>query len=624
MKKTLKLRAFIVFIAMLLLLPMLAACGGNDAPPITNDTNNDNNKKPTNKPAATVTNINLSTEDAKNYTIIMPKACDSAIRDAALDLFDDMKDAGFALKNCTYDGGADEQNVAADAPEILIGRTNRTESADGAAELRKNDYRIAVSDSRIVVIGGSTEATVAAITYFYENYILNASAITVQEEYVFTAEYDSDALIDLTVYGNPIYEYTISTPFYSSLAFDHAVTLLSDTIAEKSAYRLVVNQSETAPKKSIRIEISEELDDCEYAYEMQDDVWTIKATKRTILHAVRNVIALITLPYTSSFDFIDCTEGTFVMNSEIAPQPKDLQGKLPVALCDQKNGLAVIVDLSAPDPTASSAVLWTWKPSGNGFTGTKFGNRIDEFKLRYSAVLETYVVCATSSSGFIGIAEYPTGMKIWEDDAAGYGPHSIDYLPSGNVAVALSGNGTTNDQEIRIYKCDKDGVPTGEYIRDKLPSAHGVVWDSEWGVLWALGDTELIAYEVGGTPQEPTLTRIAGMGATVKSCGHDLSISATDPGKLYLSSNAVYIFDKYTNTLSADYDGKSMISTGAVKSIAVHTDGSILRAFASGVYASHDTDTLDVFRQNADGTWVKTSYKFANRAFYKARPFILC
>ena len=622
MKKTLKLRTLIVFIALLFLLPTLAACGGNDAPP-SPDTSAPTNKTPSQKPVPTVTEINLSAEDSKNYTIIMPKACDSALSGAALDLFEDMKDAGFVLKTCTYDGGADEQNVAEDAPEILIGRTNRTESADAAFELRKDDYRIAVSDSRLMIIGGSDEATVAAITYFYENYVLNASAITVLEEYVFTAEYDYTSIIDLTVNGNPIYEYTISTPFYSNLAFNHAVTLLSDTIAEKSAYRLTVNQSETAPKKSIRIEISEGLADCEYSYTMQDDVWTIKATKRTILHAVRNVIALITLDGIGSFDFSESGEGTFLMNSEIAPLPENLQGKLPVALCDQKNNAAVIVDLAASNPTDNSAILWTWNTSGKGFTGN-LKNRIDEFKLRYSTVLEKYIVCTTSSSGFMGIAEYPSGMKIWEHDAAGYGPHSIDYLPTGNVAVALSGNGNAGKQEIRLYKCDEDGLPTTEYIRDELISAHGIVWDNEWGVLWALGATELIAYEVGGTPQEPTLTRIAGMGATVKTCGHDLSISATDPGKFYLSSNAVYVFDKYTNTLSADYDGKSTISGGDVKSIAVHTDGSILRAHAANVYAQHDTDTLDVYRKNAEGTWVKTSYKFADRAFYKARPFILC
>ena len=300
-------------------------------------------------------------------------------------------------------------------------------------------------------------------------------------------------------------------------------------------------------------------------------------------------------------------------------------GALPVALCDQLNAEAVIIDLSADDPTSKEAVLWRWTPSAeNGFEALGFRHRIDECKLKYSTKLQKHVVCTTSSAGFMGIAEFPSGKKIWEDYAHRYGPHSIDYLPTGNVAVALSGNGNAGKQEIRLYKCDEDGLPTTEYIRDELISAHGIVWDNEWGVLWALGATELIAYEVGGTPQEPTLTRIAGMGATVKTCGHDLSISATDPGKFYLSSNAVYVFDKYTNTLSADYDGKSTISGGDVKSIAVHTDGSILRAHAANVYAQHDTDTLDVYRKNAEGTWVKTSYKFADRAFYKARPFILC
>ena len=325
MKKTLKLRALLVFIAILFLLPTLAACGGNDAPPAPIDTSNPD-KKPQTKPA--VTNITLSADDVKGYNILMPKSCETVIRNAAIDLLEDMRDAGFQLKNCTYDGGDGEANIPADAPEILIGLTNRPQSTQAAAGLRKDDYRISVSDSRIIIVGGSPEATVAAIASFFESYVKDCDSIKISKEYLHVGEYDEDNLMEITVNGNPIYEYTISTPYSTTVAFDHAVSLLTSTIAEKTAYLLPVKQADAAQGKAIRIEISEDLNECEYSYSLQNDVWTIKATSRTILFAVRNLISAICVTTSGMFDLTDPGLDTFLMNTDPAPMPSELASSL--------------------------------------------------------------------------------------------------------------------------------------------------------------------------------------------------------------------------------------------------------------------------------------------------------
>ena len=629
MKTNFRLRALLLILTLLFLLPTLAACGGGDTPTPsdTQSTEGVTEKAPSQSPAtpAVTTSIRLTKQDAKNYTVIMPKSCATEIRDASLDLFDDMRKEGFELKECKYDGGENEKDIPTDACEILIGQTNRPQSAAHAVGLRRDDFTIAVENSRIIIVGGSSDAVVSGVAYFLENYVKEVSTINITKAHTVTGEYDYDNMIDLTVNGAQIYEYSFSLPFQTSLAFDYAVSLLSDTVAEWTAYTLSVKRAAAAEGKVIRIELSNDLEECEYSYSTEGDAWVIRATERTFFYAIRGVVAQIAVGASAgAFDFTDIEGGTFLMESDPAKTHSTLVGKLPVALCDQQNNAAVIIDLSAPDPTASSAVIWEWKAtSALNFDPTRFKNRIDEFKLRYSPVLEKYIVCATSSAGFVGIAEYPSGKAIWQHDAPGYGPHSIDYLPTGNVAIAYSGNGAEGKQEIRLYAVDANGVPTKNYVRDDLPSAHGIVWDNDWGVLWALGDTELVAYEIGGTPQEPTLTRIPGLGCKVASCGHDLSVSAINPDKLYLSSNSVYVFNKYANTLDTNFDGSSLIKAGSVKSIAVHTDGSILRAVAANVYAAHDTNILDVFRKDESGTWEKISYTFQNRAFYKAKPFLL-
>ena len=306
------------------------------------------------------------------------------------------------------------------------------------------------------------------------------------------------------------------------------------------------------------------------------------------------------------------------------PTHPTLKNRLSVVLCDQLNATATVVDLAASDPTSANAILWEWAATPeNGFAANGYRRRIDECKLRYSPTLQKYVICVTSSAGFMGIAEYPSGRKIWEDCAAGYGPHSIEYLPNGTVAVALSGNKDENKAEIRLYACDENGAPSQSYVKESFISAHSVVWDPEQSLLWALGKNRLAAYRVGGTPQSPTLTLLEGKGCEVSPSGHDLSASLLDKDLLYLSANSVYRFHKPTNTLQTSFDGSDQIQVGAVKCIAEHTDGSILRTVAAKVWANHDTNVLDVFRKTDSGEWKKTSYTFEGRAFYKARPFIL-
>ena len=300
------------------------------------------------------------------------------------------------------------------------------------------------------------------------------------------------------------------------------------------------------------------------------------------------------------------------------------KGSLPVALCDQLNAEAVIIDLAAEDPTAPDAILWRWTPSpDNGFEATGFRHRIDDCKLKYSTKLQKHVVCTTSSAGFMGIAEFPSGKKIWEDYAHRYGPHSIDYLPNGTVAVALSGNAAEKTAELRLYACDENGIPTREHFKYPFISAHGVVWDQERELLWALGRNTLMAFKVEGTPQAPELKPVEGLGCEIHPFGHDLTKSLSHSNRLYFSSNSVYSFDMATNTLYEQFDGGDLIKAGAVKSVSEHTDGSILRTVAAQIYAGHDTNILDVFRKDSNGVWSKKSYVFEDRAFYKARPVIL-
>ena len=200
------------------------------------------------------------------------------------------------------------------------------------------------------------------------------------------------------------------------------------------------------------------------------------------------------------------------------------------------------------------------------------------------------------------------------------GPHSIEYLPNGMIACALSGNTDYNKSCVKIYDSNKSSPVA--VASESLYGAHGVVWDNELGVLWALSNYEIVAYDIGSDPDAPTLTLINGLGGKLPGAGgHDLSTVAESPDKLWVSSNSVYMFDKYTGKLIDAYDGKSQIAAYNVKCISSTENGTVLRTVATEVYKAHDTDTLTVFVKNESGSYTETNYVFADRAFYKARYF---
>lgn len=294
-----------------------------------------------------------------------------------------------------------------------------------------------------------------------------------------------------------------------------------------------------------------------------------------------------------------------------------------VALTDQKNNIVVVVNLDADDPTADSSIVWKWHPFGKNDVDydIRCNYRMDDAKIRVCDAWGGAVVGVTSSSGLIALMEYPSGKCLFNADASGYGPHSIEILPNGLIAVACSGNGTESKSEIRLYSAlnKLDGF----YIEDPINSAHGVSWDPKNNVLWALGGNEIRAYEIGGTREKPTLTVKADMGMALPGGGHDLSPVYGDTDRLWITySGGVAQFVKSEKRLDTEYPGAALLNVKNSKSLNSFADGTVVGtvADANNKTANHDTDVLRVWKPGDEAV---TELKFAKpvRDFYKARVF---
>jgi hypothetical protein len=224
----------------------------------------------------------------------------------------------------------------------------------------------------------------------------------------------------------------------------------------------------------------------------------------------------------------------------------------------------------------------------------------------------------TSSSGYVGVASYPEEKCLFEAELKGTSPHSIEYLPSGLVAVASSGGSDTSKGFIRVYSTDsKNG---NGFAEAKLTSAHAVLWDETREILWAMGSSQILAYEIGTDSAVPSMKKIEAYGCKDMKGGHDLSAICGNDDQVWVGGSIIRVFDKTTCKLLNNYAGSNQIDAGKVKCICSFPDGTAARTVATGVYADHNTDRFNLY-EFSGSVAISVGYIFEGRAFYKARSF---
>ncbi len=125
-------------------------------------------------------------------------------------------------------------DVPQDNLEILVGATNRNASAEAQTKLSSeranyhNDFIIQCSEKKIVILGGSTRATVAAVKYFLENVVP-----TISEKKIKEFEHIHRAQISVTeIAGIPATNYSIcvgNNEYASTMAIEIQSALLNAT-----------------------------------------------------------------------------------------------------------------------------------------------------------------------------------------------------------------------------------------------------------------------------------------------------------------------------------------------------------------------------------------------------------
>lgn len=604
-----KLKRFFVLLVCIIMLA--TSCSDDILDPIVTDPGVE---YPTEEKTEAPENVSLA-----GYKVIRSSNASELIINGAVDL---KRALGAEAENITIgdDWYRSDEALPEKALEILVGETNRPESAEVRKELLADDFAIKYfpESGRVVICGGSDGATLNAIDHFLE-YCFKDGEIEHSLSFSSSGQY---AVSECILNGAPIETYTIVIPNNADADDRYAAELITNRVLEKTGKGLETVKESDAPSgrlilvgntsKASGLSVPESA----YAVGMSGENVILCGEGGLTVRAARDLLASL-FPKGEEKVSLDLGDAEIISFERASYPALDDFGTKPIALADQLNASIAVYDLSSGgDPTFK----YEFKPNKNkGFSLEGYGNRVDEARLRYSEKWGTYIICFTSSSGYVGIAGYPSEDCLWEVELKGTSPHSIEYLPNGTVAVASSGGNDTSKGFIRLYSTEK-GKNNDRYAEAQLTSAHAVLWDETREVLWAMGSTAIVAYEIGEDPAAPSLTKISSYGCTGMKGGHDLSAICGNDDQVWVGGSIIRIFDKTTGKLIDNYAGSSQINSSSVKCICSFPDGTAARTVATGVYADHNTDRFKLFEIGPSAATPK-EYIFEGRAFYKARAF---
>lgn len=157
-------RILSLILALLMVVATLAACKPEEQPEDTEELEEEGEQGVT---------LNLIDEGVTEYVLVRDYKASNAVINAVNSMVDSIKSnigADITIKECFNDLEDEPLDVVTEK-EILIGMTNRPESAEALDGLRSKDYTISNHGTKLVIGGGGEEGTIAAITRFLNDFI---------------------------------------------------------------------------------------------------------------------------------------------------------------------------------------------------------------------------------------------------------------------------------------------------------------------------------------------------------------------------------------------------------------------------------------------------------------------
>lgn len=225
-------------------------------------------------------------------------------------------------------------------------------------------------------------------------------------------------------------------------------------------------------------------------------------------------------------------------------------------LCANQNPSSIVIFKANSDWNKKENQLFFWSSKDNKEILPEYAKSFESMS-ECKPVNNASQIFMCASQGGVALINYPSGKVVfytsvmrpnetWRD----VNPHSVALLPDGNAVVASS-YGKRNI--ILLSVPEKFESP--KQVKEKyysLKSAHGVVWDSQKKLLWALGYDSLVAYEYNFNKYAPELKKVyTAKVPTIKLSGHDLYPVPNSDILMITGNNSVWLFDTNNKTFAS-------------------------------------------------------------------------
>ena len=225
-----KKRLFTSFLALLLILCTLISCTQNP-----NEGENTTESPETEAPVETILSADL-----KKYILIRPLKISDDLGAVIIDFKQKLEKKtgleGIKYKDDFYREGATSESLKINEFEILVGRTNRPETAEFLAGIRYDDYGYTVINKKIVIAGHTDKNTHRAVNKFISEVLEGEKTDGVFMECKASVKKGEYATENMTVGGLPVNGIKVVYPGANNLSEKTFAENIAVALSEISGY----------------------------------------------------------------------------------------------------------------------------------------------------------------------------------------------------------------------------------------------------------------------------------------------------------------------------------------------------------------------------------------------------
>jgi hypothetical protein len=219
-------------------------------------------------------------------------------------------------------------------------------------------------------------------------------------------------------------------------------------------------------------------------------------------------------------------------------------------------------EVFALKPTETPTKLWSWKAATSaGMPAsmvTKFATTDD-----CKPIEQGRKILVTSSTGGVALVEQTSGKTLFY--ATVPGAHSAELLPNDRIAVA-SASALIGGHKLVLFDLKHSEKRLWE---SDFHDGHGVYWDVDQNILWALGYNELREYELMNWESNSPALTLKETYQLPSTGGHDLSPNSDRATLFVTTSSDVVLFNKRSHSFASEPRMKGLLK---VKGVSVHPE----------------------------------------------------